>query len=84
MEVMDSLLAVLDEETKLVRAGRVSHAAHLEHTAEAGPGDFIYVPAYLVHQEINPSDAEDVAMIVSRSTGENITVNVDIPEGRDA
>ena len=30
MEVMNSLLAVLDEETKLVRAGRVSHAAHLE------------------------------------------------------
>jgi uncharacterized RmlC-like cupin family protein len=27
----------------------------LEFTAEAGPGDFIYVPPYVPHQEINAS-----------------------------
>ena len=28
----------------------------LEFIAEAGPGDFIYVPPYVPHQEINASD----------------------------
>ena len=28
---------------------------HLQFTAEAGPGDFIYVPPYVPHQEINAS-----------------------------
>ncbi len=27
----------------------------LEYVAEAGPGDFIYVPPYVPHQEINAS-----------------------------
>jgi uncharacterized RmlC-like cupin family protein len=27
----------------------------LEFVAEAGPGDFIYVPPYVPHQEINAS-----------------------------
>ncbi len=30
----------------------------LEFTAEAGPGDFIYFPPYVPHQEINASDTE--------------------------
>jgi uncharacterized RmlC-like cupin family protein len=47
----------------------------LEHRAEAGPGDFIYIPANLVHQEINESDSEPVESIVIRS-GDNIVVNV--------
>ena len=31
----------------------------LEFTAEAGPGDFIYVPPYVPHQEINASADRD-------------------------
>jgi uncharacterized RmlC-like cupin family protein len=61
---------------------RMRWGEHLEHTVEAGPGDFIYVPPFLPHQEINASDVEDVAMIVSRSP-ENITVNLDIAEGKE-
>ncbi|MEP7299071.1 MAG: cupin domain-containing protein, partial [Burkholderiales bacterium] len=30
----------------------------LEFTAEAGPGDFIYVPPFVPHQEINASPTE--------------------------
>ena len=30
----------------------------LEHVAEAGPGDFVLIPAHTVHQEINASATE--------------------------
>jgi len=32
---------------------RMRWGENLEFTAEAGPGDFIYVPPYVPHQEIN-------------------------------
>jgi uncharacterized RmlC-like cupin family protein len=51
----------------------------LEQTVEAEPGDFVFVPPYLVHQEINASADEPVDMVVSRSSQENIVVNVDLP-----
>ena len=35
---------------------RMKWGERLEFTAEAGPGDFIYVPPYVPHQEINASD----------------------------
>jgi uncharacterized RmlC-like cupin family protein len=47
----------------------------LEKRAQAGPGDFIYIPAQLVHQEINESDSVPVSSIVVRS-GDNIVENV--------
>jgi uncharacterized RmlC-like cupin family protein len=47
----------------------------LEKRAEAGAGDFIYIPAQLVHQEINESDRVSVASIVVRS-GDNVVENV--------
>ncbi len=51
----------------------------LKEVVEAGPGDFIYVPPQLVHQEINASDSDRIAMIVTRDSQENVVVNVDIP-----
>jgi len=56
----------------------------LEQTVEAGPGDFIFVPARIVHQEINVSAADPVLMIVSRGSQDNVVVNVDIPEAKEA
>jgi uncharacterized RmlC-like cupin family protein len=47
----------------------------LEKRAEAGPGDFIYIPAQLVHQEINECESVPVASIVVRS-GDNVVENV--------
>ncbi len=47
----------------------------LEKRAEAHPGDFIYIPAQLVHQEINESKSMPVSSIVVRS-GDNVVENV--------
>jgi uncharacterized RmlC-like cupin family protein len=59
---------------------RLRFGERLEESVEAGPGDFIYVPPQLVHQEINLSDSEPVESIVVRDSQENVVVNVDLPE----
>ena len=50
----------------------------LEFTAEAGPGDFIYVPPFVPHQEINASATETLECVLVRSDGEAVAVNLDI------
>ena len=50
----------------------------LEFTAEAGAGDFIYVPPYVPHQEINASPTEVLECVLVRSDGEAVAVNLDI------
>ena len=50
----------------------------LEFTAEVGPGDFIYVPPYVPHQEINASPTETLECVLVRSDGEATAINVDI------
>jgi uncharacterized RmlC-like cupin family protein len=52
----------------------------LEFTAEAGPGDFIFVPPYVPHQEINASADEELACVLVRSGQDPVVVNLDIPE----
>ncbi len=47
--------------------------------ADAGPGDFVHVPAGVVHRESNPTDAPATAIIARAGTGVP-TVNVDAPE----
>ncbi len=51
---------------------------HLQFVAEAGPGDFIFVPPYVPHQEINASPDEILECVLVRSDGEAIAVNLDI------
>ena len=51
----------------------------LEFTAEAGPGDFIYVPPYVPHQEINASDDAPLSCVLVRSGQVPVVVNLDIP-----
>jgi uncharacterized RmlC-like cupin family protein len=51
---------------------------HLEFTAEAGPGDFIYVPPFVPHQEINASKDEVLECVLVRSDNEAIVMNLDI------
>jgi uncharacterized RmlC-like cupin family protein len=60
---------------------RMRWGDHLEFTAEAGPGDFIYVPPYVPHQEINASTDEPLECVVVRSGQEPIVVNLNIPTG---
>jgi uncharacterized RmlC-like cupin family protein len=60
---------------------RFRFGERLENVVEAEAGDFIFVPPMLVHQEINASDSEPIEMVVSRSGGENISINVALPDG---
>ncbi len=71
------------ESVVCVTAGRIRfrHGANLEESFDAGPGDFIYVPPNLVHQEMNLSDDEPIDSIVVRDSQENVVVNVDLPPG---
>jgi uncharacterized RmlC-like cupin family protein len=57
---------------------RMRWGEQLEFTAEAGPGDFIYVPPYVPHQEINASATETLECVLCRSDGEAVAVNLDI------
>jgi uncharacterized RmlC-like cupin family protein len=47
-----------------------------EYTARAKAGDFIHVPAFLPHMEINPSKLEPFLWVVVRSTAIPIVVNL--------
>ncbi|MBI3716221.1 MAG: cupin domain-containing protein [Betaproteobacteria bacterium] len=58
---------------------RMRWGERLEFVAEAGPGDFIYVPPYVPHQEINASDDLPLSCVLVRSGGEAVVVNLDIP-----
>ena len=57
---------------------RMRWGEHLEFTAEAGPGDFIFVPPFVPHQEINASADEPLECVVIRSGNEAVVVNLDI------
>ncbi len=52
---------------------------HLEFVADAGPGDFVYVPPFVPHQEMNARSDQPVEGVVVRSGQEPIVVNLDIP-----
>ncbi len=57
---------------------RMRWGDNLEFTAEAGPGDFIYVPPYVPHQEINASPTQPLECVLCRSDGEAVAINLDI------
>jgi uncharacterized RmlC-like cupin family protein len=48
----------------------------LENVAEAGPGDFVFIPAHTVHQEINASTEHPTVWVVTRSDPDPIVVNL--------
>ncbi len=50
----------------------------LEYLAEAGPGDFIFIPPFVPHQEINASTDEPLECVLVRSDNEAIVVNLEI------
>ena len=57
---------------------RMRWGERLEYLAEAGPGDFIYVPPYVPHQEINASDELELHCVLARSGQQGLVVNLDI------
>lgn len=65
---------------------RMRWGEKLEFVAEAGPGDFIYVPPFVPHQEINASTDETLSCVLVRSDSDAVVVNLEIepvetPEG---
>jgi uncharacterized RmlC-like cupin family protein len=66
----DTVVYVLEGEAR-VRWGNVG-----EHSATVRAGDFLHVPSWLPHQEINPSKEHPFRWVVVRSTPEPIVVNL--------
>ena len=62
---------------------RMRWGERLEYTAEAGPGDFIWVPPFVPHQEINASENEVLECVLLRSGQDPVVVNLDIAPVED-
>jgi uncharacterized RmlC-like cupin family protein len=59
---------------------RMRWGERLEFVAEAGPGDFIYIPPYVPHQEINADPEQPLECVLVRSDNEAVVVNIDSVE----
>lgn len=57
---------------------RMRWGEKLEFVAEAKAGDFIFVPPYVPHQEINASPDETLECVLVRSDNEAVVVNLEI------
>jgi uncharacterized RmlC-like cupin family protein len=57
---------------------RLRWGDRLEFVAEAGPGDFIYVPPFVPHQEINASEDLQLQCVLARSGQTGLVFNLDI------
>jgi uncharacterized RmlC-like cupin family protein len=57
---------------------RMRWGDHLEFVADAGPGDFIFVPPFVPHQEINADADAPLRCVLARSGQEPVVVNLDI------
>ena len=59
---------------------RMRGGERLEYVAEAGPGDFIYVPPYVPHQEINASPDDELSCVLVRSGQDPVVVNLELED----
>lgn len=59
---------------------RMRWGERLEFFADAGPGDFIFVPPYVPHQEINALADEPLSCVVVRSGQEPVVVNLELED----
>jgi len=57
---------------------RMRWGERLEFVAEADAGDFIFVPPYVPHQEINRSNDSPLECVLVRSDNESVVVNLNI------
>jgi uncharacterized RmlC-like cupin family protein len=62
---------------------RMRWGDRLEYVADAGPGDFIHVPPYVPHQEINAGDGP-LSCVLVRSGQEPVVVNLDDVDAVDS
>ena len=59
---------------------RMRWGNRLEFSGEAGPGDFIYVPPFVPHQEMNAKQDEPCEAVVVRSGQDPIVVNLEMED----
>jgi len=57
---------------------RMRWGDELQYVAEAEAGDFIFIPPFVPHQEMNASSEEPLHCVLVRSDQEAIVVNLDI------
>ncbi|MGI9344389.1 MAG: cupin domain-containing protein [Gammaproteobacteria bacterium] len=57
---------------------RMRWGENLEFVAEAAAGDFIFVPPWVPHQEINASPDETLCCVLVRNDQEPVVVNLEI------
>lgn len=57
---------------------RMRWGDRLEYTAEAGPGDFIFIPPFVPHQEINASPDAPLSCVLVRSDQQPVVVNIEL------
>jgi uncharacterized RmlC-like cupin family protein len=57
---------------------RLRWGDRLEYVAEAEQGDFIFVPPYVPHQEMNASEDLQLHCVLARSGQTGLVVNLDI------
>ena len=55
---------------------KVRWGSRLEHEVDLEPGDFLLIPPFVPHQEINPSPDQPTQWIVVRSGPEAVVVNL--------
>jgi uncharacterized RmlC-like cupin family protein len=59
-------------------AARMRWGERLEFVAEAAAGDFIFVPPYVPHQEINALRDAPLECVLVRSDNESVVINLNI------
>ncbi len=64
----------------VVGRARMRWGERLEYVAEAGPGDFIFVPPYVPHQEINANPDQPLSCVLVRSGQQPVVVNLDLAD----
>jgi uncharacterized RmlC-like cupin family protein len=57
---------------------RLRWGDRLEYVAEAEAGDFIYVPPYVPHQEMNASEDVQLECVLARSGQQGLVINLSI------
>jgi uncharacterized RmlC-like cupin family protein len=67
---LETVVYVLSGKSKVRWGNRLEHEADLE------AGDFLFIPPYMPHQEINPSSDQATQWVVVRNGQEAIVVNL--------
>jgi uncharacterized RmlC-like cupin family protein len=54
----------------------VFHDGEQEVRISTSPGDYVFIPPYLPHREVNPSPGQPATVVIARSTQKAIVVNL--------